>query len=49
MDTPGINVWLGAYDATEIAPSLSTVFFAPTKCVKSDDPDKEYEDVATMK
>jgi len=46
VDTPGINVWLGAYDATETAPSLATVFFAPTKRVKSDDPDKEYEDVA---
>ncbi len=46
METPGINIWFGAYDATETEPSLATVFLAPTKRVKSDDPDKEYEDVA---
>ena len=46
VEIPGINVWLGAYEETETTPSLSTVFLAPTKRVKSDDPDKEYEDVA---
>tara|TARA_R100000935_G_scaffold13_2_gene81 strand:- start:202 stop:576 length:375 start_codon:yes stop_codon:yes gene_type:complete len=46
VDTPGINLWLGAYDATETIPSLSTVFFAPTQRVKSYDPEKEFEDVA---
>ncbi|TVZ25296.1 hypothetical protein JM83_0198 [Gillisia sp. Hel_I_86] len=46
IDNPGINIWFGAYDATETEPSLATVFLAPTKRVKSDDPDKEYEDVA---
>lgn len=46
LDTPGINIWFGAYDATETAPSLATVFLAPTKRVKSDDPEKGFEDVA---
>lgn len=46
VQNPGINIWLGAYDATAQAPSLATVFLAPTKRVKSDDPDIEYEDVA---
>jgi len=46
LDTPGINIWFGAYDATATAPSLATVFLAPTKKVKSDDPDMEYEHVA---
>jgi hypothetical protein len=45
VDTPGINIWSGAYDATETEPSLATVFLAPTKRVKSDDLDKEFEDV----
>ena len=46
VETPGINIWFGAYDATETDPSLATVFLAATKRVKSDDPNKEYEDVA---
>lgn len=46
VEKPGINIWFGAYDETVDKPSLATVFLAPTKKVKSDDPDKEYEDVA---
>ena len=46
LDTPGINIWFGAYEETTDKPSLATVFLAPTKKVKSDDPDKEYEHVA---
>jgi len=46
VETPGINIWFGAYDATETDPSLATVFLAATKRVKSDDPEKEFEDVA---
>ncbi len=46
VETPGINIWFGAYDATATEPSLATVFFAATKRVKSDDPELEYEDVA---
>jgi hypothetical protein len=45
-DTPGINIWFGAYDETADTPSLATVFLAATKRVKSDDPELEYEDVA---
>lgn len=44
VDTPGINVWFGAYEATDTEPSLATVFFSPTKRVKIDD-SIEFEDV----
>ncbi|CAM4117571.1 hypothetical protein [Gillisia hiemivivida] len=46
VETPGINIWFGAYDETADKPSLATVFLAPTKRVKSDDPEMEFEDVA---
>ncbi len=46
VDTPGINIWFGAYDETVDKPSLATVFLAPTKRVKSNDTELEYEDIA---
>tara|TARA_R100000935_G_scaffold5033_1_gene11660 strand:- start:792 stop:1166 length:375 start_codon:yes stop_codon:yes gene_type:complete len=46
VETPGINIWFGAYEETTDKPSLATVFLAPTKRVISDNPNKEYEDVA---
>lgn len=46
VDTPGINIWFGAYEETKDKPSLATLFLASTKRVKSDVPVKEFEDVA---
>lgn len=46
IETPGINIWFGAYEETEGKPSLATVFLAPTKRVKSENSELEFEDVA---
>jgi len=46
VDTPGINIWFGAYDETADKPSLATVFLAATKRMKSENSELEYEDVA---
>lgn len=46
VDTPGINIWFGAYDETADKPSLATVFLAATKRIKSENSELEFDDVA---
>ena len=39
IKNPGINIWLGAYEATEEKPNLTTIFLTATK--EKDEPDED--------
>lgn len=46
VDSPGINIWLGAYDETIDKPSLTTVFLTPTKRVNAENTELGYVDIS---